>query len=238
MNIFCHRGLYDNKKIVENTIKAFKKCIKLNLAIEIDIRVTKDKKIVVFHDKNLKRLTGIDKLVKDMTYNELKNIKLLDTDSNISLLSDVLNLVDGRVPLLIEIKEMFSLDILKEFNKLLLDYNGKVLLQSFNPFLLHRISLSSLRRYNIGILLFNDYKGVKKTVYNIFIYKYLIKQKYCSFISSPKELVLKVKNISNKPLYIWTIRTKEEFCEFKKYSDNLICEEKAVAFYENKKTVI
>ena len=55
MNIFCHRGLYDNKKIVENTIKAFKKCIELNLALEIDIRVTKDKKIVVFHDKNLKR---------------------------------------------------------------------------------------------------------------------------------------------------------------------------------------
>ena len=52
MNIYAHRGLFDNKKIVENTISAFKKALLDNLNIELDIRVTKDNKIIVFHDFN------------------------------------------------------------------------------------------------------------------------------------------------------------------------------------------
>ena len=228
MNIYAHRGLFNNKTIVENTIPAFKKALKDDLNIELDIRLTKDKKIVVFHDDSLKRLAGIDKLVKNMTYNELKRIKLLDTDDTIPLLEDVLKLVSGRSILLIEIKEMFSNSSLKELNKLLLDYNGKVLLQSFNPLVIRRISLSSLERYDIGILLISNYKNIKKYIYELYIYNYLIKRKYCDFVSCPKELVLKVKKKTNKELFIWTINTKDEFIKYKKYSNNLICEEKGI----------
>ena len=228
MNIYAHRGLFNNKTIVENTIPAFKKALKDDLNIELDIRLTKDKKIVVFHDDSLKRLTGVDKLVKDLTYEELKTIKLLDTDDTIPLLEDVLKLVSGRSILLIEIKEMFSNSSLKELNKLLLDYNGKVLLQSFNPLVIRRISLSSLGRYDIGILLTNNYKNIKKHIYELYIYNYLIKRKYCDFVSCPKELVLNVKKKTNKELFIWTINTKDEFIKYKKYSNNLICEEKGI----------
>ena len=202
MNIYAHRGLFDNKKIVENTIPAFKKALKEDLNIELDIRLTKDKKIIVFHDDNLKRLTGIDKLVKDTTYDELKKVKLLDTDLTIPTLEEVLNLVSGKCILLIEIKELFSISSLAKLNKLLLDYNGKVLLQSFNPFVIKRISLSSLGRYSTGILLTNKYKGIKEGVYNLYIYNYLLKRKYCDFISSPMELVFKVKEKSDKELFI------------------------------------
>ena len=228
MNIYAHRGLFDNKKIVENTIPAFKKALKEDLNIELDIRLTKDKKIIVFHDDNLKRLTGIDKLVKDTTYDELKKVKLLDTDLTIPTLEEVLNLVSGKCILLIEIKELFSISSLAKLNKLLLDYNGKVLLQSFNPFVIKRISLSSLGRYSIGILLTNKYKGIKEGFYNLYIYNYLLKRKYCDFISSPMELVFKVKEKSDKELFIWTIKTKDEFIKYKKYSNNLICEEKGI----------
>ena len=228
MNIYAHRGLFDNKKIVENTIPAFKKALKEDLNIELDIRLTKDKKLIVFHDDNLKRLTGIDKLVKDTTYEELKKVKLLDTDLTIPTLEEVLNLVSGKCILLIEIKELFSISSLAKLNKLLLDYNGKVLLQSFNPFVIKRISLSSLGRYSTGILLTNKYKGIKEGVYNLYIYNYLLKRKYCDFISSPMELVFKVKEKSDKELFIWTIKTKDEFMKYKKYSNNLICEEKGI----------
>ncbi len=228
MNIYAHRGLFDNKKIVENTIPAFKRALKEDLNIELDIRLTKDKKIIVFHDDNLKRLTGIDKLVKDTTYEELKKVKLLDTDLTIPTLEEVLNLVSGKCILLIEIKELFSTTSLAKLNKLLLDYNGKVLLQSFNPFVIKRISLSSLGRYSIGILLANKYKGIKEGFYNLYIYNYLLKRKYCDFISSPMELVFKVKEKSDKELFIWTIKTKDEFIKYKKYSNNLICEEKGI----------
>ncbi len=228
MNIFCHRGLFDNKKVVENTLNAFKQSIRLKLGIEFDIRITKDKRLVVFHDKSLKRLAGINKLVKDCTYNELCNYNLLNTDLKIPLLSDVLKLIDGRVPILIEIKDNLSPLVLQKFNRLLLDYNGKVLLQSFNFLLIKKISLSSLKRYEIGILLTNNYKGLKQKIYEFYIYEYLIKRKYCKFISSPKELAIKIKDKSSKPLFIWTIKTKEEFIEYKKYSNNLICEENSI----------
>lgn len=228
MNIYAHRGLFENKKIVENTISAFKKALLNNFNIELDIRVTKDNKIIVFHDSNIKRLTGIDKLVKDMTYDELNKISLLNTTDKIPLLEEVLILVNGKVNLLIELKENFSNNTLKELNKLLLDYNGKVLLQSFNPVIIRKMALTSLKRYNMGILLTNEYKGFKKVLYDVFTYKYLIKQKYISFISSPKELVLKVKEVSLKEIFIWTIKTKEEFIKYKKYSNNLICNEKGI----------
>ena len=228
MNLYAHRGLFDNKKIVENTIGSFKRALLDNLNIELDIRVTKDNKIIVFHDNNVKRLTGIDRLVKEMTYNELNDINLLNTTDKIPLLEDVLKLVKGKVNLLIELKENFSNNTLKELNKLLLDYNGEVLLQSFNPVIIRKMALTSLKRYKMGILLTSEYKGFKRALYNVFIYKYLIKQKYISFISSPKELIFKVKEVSSKELFIWTIKTKEEFIKYKKYSNNLICEEKGI----------
>ena len=228
MNIYAHRGLFDNKKIVENTISAFKKALLDNLNIELDIRVTKDKKIIVFHDSNIKRLTGIDRYVKDMSYDELKDINLLNTTDKIPLLEDVLKLVSGRVSLLIELKDNFNSNTLRELNKLLLDYNSEVLLQSFNPIILRKMALTSLKRYDMGILLTNEYNGFKGTLYDAFFYKYLIKQKYISFISSPKELVFKVKEVSNKDLFIWTIKTKNEFIKYKKYSNNLICDQKGI----------
>ena len=228
MNIYAHRGLFDNKKIVENTIRAFKKALLDNINIELDIRVTKDNKIIVFHDSNIKRLTNIDGLVKNITYDELKNIKLLNTNDKIPLLEEVLTLVKGKVTLLIEVKDNLSNSTLRELNKLLLDYNGKVLLQSFNPIILRKMALTSLKRYHMGILLVNNYKGFKMALYEVFINKYFIKQKYISFISSPKELVFKVKEITNKELFIWTIKTRDDFIKYKKYSNNLICEEKGI----------
>ena len=228
LNIYAHRGVFDNKKIVENTISAFKKALLDNFNIELDIRVTKDNKIIVFHEEKIKRLTNIDRLVRNMTYDELKNIKLLNTNDRIPLLEEVLTLVKGNVTLLIEIKDNFSSNTLRDLDKLLLDYNGKVLLQSFNPIIIRKMASTSLKRYHMGILLTNNYKGFKRALYEVFIYKYFIKQKSISFISSPKELVFKVKEVTNKELFIWTIKTIEEFIKYKKYSNNLICEEKGI----------
>ena len=228
MNIYAHRGLYDNKKIVENTISAFKKAIDDNYNIELDIRITKDKKIVVFHDENIKRLTNINKDIKDITYEELKSIKLINTTDKIPLLEDVLRLVKGKVSILIEIKDYLSKDNLLKLDKLLVEYNGNILLQSFNPLLLIKMASTSLKRYKMGILLTNNYKGFRGTLYDLFIYNYLIKQKYISFIAPNKEIVFKVKEKSSKEIFIWTINNREEYLKYKKYSNNLICNLKGI----------
>ena len=228
MNIYAHRGLYDNKKIVENTISAFKKAIDDNYNIELDIRITKDKKIVVFHDENIKRLTNINKDIKDITYEELKSIKLINTTDKIPLLEDVLRLVKGKVSILIEIKDYLSKDNLLKLDKLLVEYNGNILLQSFNPLLLIKMASTSLKRYKMGILLTNNYKGFRGALYDLFIYNYLIKQKYISFIAPNKEIVFKVKEKSSKEIFIWTINNREEYLKYKKYSNNLICNLKGI----------
>ena len=58
--IIAHRGIHDNEKIPENSLKAFKLTMDKNIPIELDIHLTKDNEFIVFHDDNLKRMTGID----------------------------------------------------------------------------------------------------------------------------------------------------------------------------------
>ena len=99
----AHRGLHD-EVIPENSILAFKKALKKKMAIELDLQLTKDGEVVVFHDRNLKRMTGFDKRVDECFYKDIKGIKLKDSKETIPLLQDVLKLVAGKVFLDIEIK--------------------------------------------------------------------------------------------------------------------------------------
>ena len=93
----AHRGVHNNIDVPENSLLAFKKAKDLNLPIELDIQITKDNQIIVFHDYNLKRMTNIDKNIKDCTYQELTTIKLLKTKEKIPLLKEVLKLINGKV---------------------------------------------------------------------------------------------------------------------------------------------
>lgn len=104
-NLIAHRGMHSIKNgIPENSIKAFEKAIENSYIIELDVHILKDKSVIVFHDDNLKRMTGLNKDVRDVSYNEIKDLKLQNTNFNIPLLKDVLKLVDGKVPIIIELK--------------------------------------------------------------------------------------------------------------------------------------
>ena len=114
--LIAHRGLYNNKEgIVENTIKAFNKAIEKGYAIELDVQILKDGNLIVFHDDNLLRLTGINKRVYDSTLEYIKSVNLLNTNEKIPTLKEVLDTVLGKVPLVIEIKSgIFSHGIEKK----------------------------------------------------------------------------------------------------------------------------
>lgn len=133
-NIIAHRGIYDNEKVIENTLEAFKKAIKKGYIIELDLHLTKDNEVIVFHDDKLDRLTKSKGYIKNRNYKDLKNIKLLNTNSYIPTFDEVLSLVNGKVPLLIELKDDrkgFKLE--KEVIKKLDNYNGLFAIQSFRP---------------------------------------------------------------------------------------------------------
>ncbi len=133
--LFAHRGLYDNKSDApENSMKAFKKAVDMGYGIELDVQLTKDKKVVVFHDFDLKRMCFVDKKVSDMTYAELCKLTLLDTDCKIPLFEDVLDLVDGKVPLIVEYKlPTFGTEVCEIVDEMLMYYNGYYCIESFHP---------------------------------------------------------------------------------------------------------
>ena len=182
-SLIAHRGLH-NDMIPENSITAFKEAIKYNYIIELDVQILKDNNVVVFHDDNLRRLTGINKKIKDTTYDEIKKLKLLNTNEHIPLFLDVLKLVDGKVPLLIELKYDTKVGLLEDkLLSILKDYNGNYAFQSFNP-----RSLIYLKKKCPGILRGILVSDFKKTNINLFkriilkrmIFNYLIKPDFLS----------------------------------------------------------
>lgn len=134
---YCHRGFW-GREIPENSIPAFRKCAEHEIGVELDVQPTKDGKIVVFHDLNLKRLCGVDKSVSELTFDEISALRLSGTDEKIPLFSEAIEVLDG-VPISCEIKiatVSFDPDFLEGIYQHLKDYKGDYNVISFNPFVL------------------------------------------------------------------------------------------------------
>ena len=132
----AHRGLHNiDNSIPENSMLAFKKAIEGGFAIENDIHLTKDGEVVVFHDDTLTRVCGVEGKVEDKTLAELKELNLLGTNEKIPTLRECLELVGGRVPLLIEFKVVGgnAKALSEKANEILKDYEGLYFVQSFYP---------------------------------------------------------------------------------------------------------
>ncbi len=129
----AHRGLH-NESIPENSLGSFRKALEAGIACELDVRMTKDCRLVVFHDKSLLRMCGVDADISEFTYEQLSAFRLGESDEKIPLLSEVLKLVNGKIPLLIEIKHGAPFGVLeKRLYHMLKKYKGEYAVQSFNP---------------------------------------------------------------------------------------------------------
>ncbi len=105
-HFYAHRGLYkQDQSTPENSMPAFRLAARRGYGIELDVRMTKDGRLAVFHDEGLKRACGAEKTrVRKLDYEELSQYRLFGTDEHIPLLGQVLEEVAGRVPLLIDVK--------------------------------------------------------------------------------------------------------------------------------------
>lgn len=134
--MYAHRGLHGNG-VPENSMKAFKLAVEGGYGVELDVQFTKDHKIVVFHDANLKRMCGVDRRVRDCTYEELQSYRLAGTDEKIPLFEDVLKVLD-KTTLICEIKNHNgnrNNRLCRETYEMLATYKGKYCMESFSPFL-------------------------------------------------------------------------------------------------------
>lgn len=133
----AHRGLFNNNAgIPENSLGAFQAAVEGGYAIELDVQLTKDRRVVVYHDFTLKRMNGIKKPLSEVTLKELQSYPLLKTGEMVPTLQAVLDLVRGAVPLYIEVKRRSyqpADDLEEKVLEFLENYKGKVAILSFNP---------------------------------------------------------------------------------------------------------
>lgn len=223
----AHRG-YHGKNIPENSLSAFSKAIEKGYAIELDVKMLADGTLVVFHDESLARMTGNDGYVKYLNKNDLKALTLKGSKEHIPTLQEVLDFVDGKVPLLIEVKHYFKPG---KFEQTLIDmlkkYKGEFAVQSYNPYVLGYIKEHAPKF--IRGQLSGYYKGeplswLKKALLRSMRFNKKVSEPH--FInydanSLPNRYVRRYKNL---PLIANVVRSKEEYMKVVKYCDNIVFE--------------
>lgn len=134
--LYAHRGLHNkNAGIPENTMAAFNKAVNEGYGIELDVHLCTDGHTVITHDDSMKRMCGVDIKVSESTFDEIKDYKILDTNETTPLFSDFLKAVDGKVPLLVELKTdgNNAPALCQGVFKHLDSYNGPYCIESFDP---------------------------------------------------------------------------------------------------------
>ena len=224
----CHRGLH-NAEYIENGMLAFNNALSKHMAIELDIHLTKDNELVVIHDSTLKRVTGKEGIVEDLTLKEIKeNYKLLNGET-IPSLSEVLSLINEEIPIVIELKVFRKNYVplakrLKEELKERVKYKGNYLLISFDPRALFQFNkegyvrqllVTSEPKFRYVYHFRHFFEGVDLD-YKLFEDKRV--RRYCK------------KHFSN----VWTIENKEKFDEFVPLSECITFQHIDVDYIKNK----
>lgn len=233
----AHRALHDiTKNRPENSRAAIRAAIEAGYGIEIDLQLTSDDQAMVFHDYDMTRLTGQSGPIQQVTAFAASGTPLLHGDDGIPTLDDVLDIVAGRVPLLIELKDQDGAmgtnvgALERDTVRALQGYKGPVALMSFNP-----NSVAELARLAPHLP-----RGITTCAYEPSVE--LLPQSVCdhlrdipdfdrvgaSFISHeaadlsrPRVAELKARGV---PILCWTIRSPEQEAEARKVADNVTFE--------------
>lgn len=229
----AHRGLHEPGVVyLENSINAFEHAISNSYAIELDIQLTQDNTVVVFHDEDLFRMCGLETKVNSLRKNQLPLAKLGQSGMHIPTLQEVLNIVNGRVPLLIEIKHWVKVnDDLHVILNCLLPYKGHFAIQSFNPFILNWFYKNA--PHILRGQLSSNFEGEPMNIFK----KYLLSECKLNFLSKPNFLSYEINALHRKtwikrkrkngmPILGWTVANYDQYLQVKKLNlcDNIIFE--------------
>ena len=213
--LYAHRGLHDgNKNVMENSMAAFELAVEKGYGIELDVQLTRDNRLVVYHDASLKRLCGVDRRICHMDWASLPP---LPDGSRIPLLTEVLGMVDGRAPLMVELKRGGgAARVARAAHRELETYHGPYCVESFNP-----IALRYFRRHAPHILRGQLSVGGAWRKSNLnplshFALKYLLpnalSRPHFVACSVPEDRSLSMwlmKHVFRLPLACWTVRDQQ-----------------------------
>lgn len=231
----AHRGLHDIAKgVPENSRLAFQKAIEAGYAIELDVRITSDQQVVVFHDADLQRLCGRQGLVERTPLAELKGFKLLGTEETVPSFRDVLDQVHGQVPLVVEIKKDKgeAAGVLEaSVARMLQHYPGPFAVQSFSPRTVKWFQKNApqILRGQISTDLANMTKGLS------WFTRLQLKRALMTGYGDPDFLAYDVRDLPSEitaaarrrklPILSWTVRSPAERARAAAHADNVIFEE-------------
>ena len=227
---YAHRGLHDNETDApENSMAAFRKAVEAGYGIELDVQVTKDKLPVVFHDFTLQRVCGQEGKVCDYTYEELQKFHLCKSSETIPLFEEVLKLVDGKVPLIVELKvELTDLSVCEKADALLRKYKGLYCMESFNP-----LAVFWYRRHHKEVvrgqlaeafLRTGEFKGPLYFILQNLLLNFLTKPDFVAYNHKHANVLSRriCRGFYGNMAAAWTIKSQKELEEAKKHFDVFI----------------
>ncbi|HWH99900.1 MAG TPA: glycerophosphodiester phosphodiesterase family protein [Propionibacteriaceae bacterium] len=225
----AHRGLHDDK-YPENSMPAFLAAADAGYGVELDLHISSDDRLVVFHDDDLKRLTGRDGLVTSLDAAQLSELHLNETEYTIPLFEGVLQAIDGRVPILAEVKSGSPMARVGPIlDKLVNDYEGPLAIQSFDPRVLIWLKQNAphVTRGQIS----GSFKGERLPRAQ----KLLLQSMLLNAFTRPDFLAFDVRAMPSAPVFIWrktlkaplllwTVRSTEELTRAHDHDANVIFE--------------
>lgn len=234
---FAHRGLHDIKNgIPENSLAAFKNAVDHGYGVEFDVQLTSDNVAVVFHDDSLERMCGVDMKIYEMTYEEISDMKLLGTDNYIPLLTDVIKVIDGQVPILMEIK-MHNLDtkVCTIANDIMKDYQGLYCMESFQPLAVrwYRKNRPDIMRgqlsthFGVEDLRRARFENPAQWLVHHLLTNHFCRPDFIAYSYKRPNTVSRniVRHLYKTPQFAWTIRSQGAMEEVNKKFDNFIFEQ-------------
>ncbi len=216
---YAHRGLFDNAfEAPENSLLAFRKAVEAGYGIEMDVQLSKDKIPVVFHDATLNRACGIDGNVWDYTLEELQKMKLFGSEQTIPTFAEVLEVIGGEVPIIVEYKlDVAQTEVCQLGNELLSQYNGPYCIECFHPLALiwYKKNRPDVIRGQLCMEYWKEEKYKGKPLY--LLLSYLVS----NVATRPDFIAYKHQDASNLSRRLcrmlgalsvtWTIKSQEEY---------------------------
>ena len=131
----AHRGLFEkDQSIPENSLPAFARAVENGYGVELDVQLSRDGRVVVFHDDDLKRVCGDARRVDEVDYDELRTLRLYESEETIPLFDEVLAVIAGKTPIIVELKTgKRNKELCEKTLAALRAYAGKTCIESFDP---------------------------------------------------------------------------------------------------------
>jgi len=228
---YAHRGLFSaDQSVPENSLPAFRAAVEADYGVELDVQLTRDKQVVVFHDDDLKRACGVDARVDVYTFEELQQFSLFGTTEKIPLFTDVLSTIDGKIPMIVELKSGGDWKALcPKTLELLQAYKGDYCVESFHPSLVRwfylnapgilRGQLSEAARYSRKGLPLYQAIMMSRLFTNILTHPHFI-----AYRVGPKCLSVRISEALGAMRVCWTARPTDDHAKLTRINDAIIFE--------------